>query len=162
MWAIRLALISILVLSFQASNQVWGFLKIAGVNPDLRLILLFWVAQRRGPVVGMFFGFLTGLMLDVYAVDHLGASALAGCVVGYLVGLAEEKTLHLEYFARIMLFSFASLVFEMLYLLVLRRGNWDLFLANVSTSMAAVLYTIVLGSFALFIFHQRLVIKNEP
>lgn len=162
MWAIRLAIISVLVLAFQASNQVWGFLKIAGASPDLRLILLFWVAQRRGPVVGMFFGFLSGLILDVYAVDHLGASALAGCVVGYLVGLAEEKTLHLEIFARLMLFSFASFAFEFLYLLVLRRGNWSLFLDNIHNSFIAVLYTVILGGFALFIFHQRLVNKNEP
>lgn len=162
MWAIRLFLVSIVVLALQSSNEVWGFFKIADYSPDLRLILLFWVSQRRGPVVGMFFGFFSGLVLDVYAVDHLGASAFAGCIIGYLLGLAEEKTLHLEYFARVLLLFVASLFFEFFYLIALRRGNWDLLWETWLNSLGNVVFTVVVGALALFVFHARLVAKNEP
>lgn len=161
MWLIRLAFLSFIALTLQTSNEVWNFLSIYDAKPDFRLVLLFWVAQRRGPIWGMFFGFLMGLSLDVYAIDHLGASAMAGCVMGYLLGLIEEKTFHLNFLARIILLILSTLMFNLLYLLALRKGQWSLLWDSYIDNGLSYLLTVLLGGFFIYIFHSRLTSKNE-
>lgn len=60
---------------------------VAGVTPDLPLVLTVLVALRRGPEVGCLVGFLAGCLQDVAAGGLIGVQALTKGLAGFAMGL---------------------------------------------------------------------------
>jgi rod shape-determining protein MreD len=60
---------------------------IRGVIPDLGLIVLVFVAIRRGSMTAQLSGFATGVIEDVLSLSPLGFHAFTRTVVGFLYGL---------------------------------------------------------------------------
>lgn len=71
--------------------SVLPHLAVAGVVPDLALLLVIGAALVRGPSYAAVLGFGSGLLLDIAPpADHtLGRWALTFVLVGYLVGLVR-------------------------------------------------------------------------
>jgi rod shape-determining protein MreD len=86
---LRTILISTLLLAaavlLQSTLLRWVALK--GVKPDLALIVLVFVAIRRGSMAGQVSGFLAGLVEDVVSLAPLGFNALLRTLLGYFYGL---------------------------------------------------------------------------
>lgn len=61
-------------------------LAVAGIVPDLMLLLTFWIALREGQVAGTVAGFALGLLLDVVMHGQLGLHAFAKTLAGFVVG----------------------------------------------------------------------------
>lgn len=95
-------------------------LAIAGVVPNLLLLVVVTLALVQGPAAGCTAGFAAGLTLDLLGTGPIGSWALVLCVMGYLAG-----TLHANLFAEgwllpVSVVLVASLVAEMSYGFVLR------------------------------------------
>lgn len=84
----RLGLLLVLLIVLQTS--VFPHLRIAGVVPDLGLVVAVALALRYGPEVGAGFGFAAGLASDLFLQTPLGLSALAFGLTAYLVGLTQN------------------------------------------------------------------------
>jgi rod shape-determining protein MreD len=69
----------------QSTVLRWVALK--GVKPDLALIVLVFVAIRRGSMAAQVSGFLAGLLEDVLSLAPLGFNALLRTVLGFFYGL---------------------------------------------------------------------------
>lgn len=61
-------------------------LSLAGLSPQLLLVLTVIIAARQGPIRAMCLGFGSGLFLDVLSPDLFGANALALTLAGYGAG----------------------------------------------------------------------------
>ena len=87
---VALAALVIVVVTLQVS--VLTHLSVAGVVPDLVLVLVVAAALVRGPQSAAALGFVAGLALDLTPpADHtLGRWALTFVVVGYLAGLVRQ------------------------------------------------------------------------
>jgi rod shape-determining protein MreD len=85
MRAMRLALLIGLLVVVQVS--VFPHLQIAGVAPDLGLIVAIAVGVLLGPEAGALAGFGAGLGYDLFLETPLGLNALAYALVGYAVGV---------------------------------------------------------------------------
>ncbi|MDA8063482.1 MAG: rod shape-determining protein MreD [Actinomycetota bacterium] len=69
-------------------------LRIAGVAPDLFLLLAIAGGLTTGPEAGAVIGFSAGLVEDLtLAATPVGLSALAWCLVGFAVGWARSSVL---------------------------------------------------------------------
>jgi rod shape-determining protein MreD len=64
-------------------------LRVAGVGPDVLLLISVASGVAAGPDRGAIVGFAAGLGYDVFLQTPLGLSALVYCVVAYLVGLFQ-------------------------------------------------------------------------
>jgi rod shape-determining protein MreD len=64
---------------------------IAGVTPDVPLIMVVLLALRRGPEFGSFTGFVTGLMQDLAGGGLIGVQALTKSVIGFGIGVAGAR-----------------------------------------------------------------------
>ena len=84
-------------------------------RPDLVLLGLVVLSLRFGSVFGVYLGFLTGAVQDVYAVETLGASALAYCLVGYLAGLLDETRFTFSPLTKCLLFAGAYGLHDIVY-----------------------------------------------
>lgn len=66
-------------------------LQIAGVTPDLPLIVVVLLALRRGPEFGCVAGFAAGLLQDAAGGGLLGVQALTKALVGFAIGAAGGR-----------------------------------------------------------------------
>lgn len=61
-------------------------LSILGIKPDLLLILVIFIGLYKGPISGAWYGFLAGILLDIFSPSPLGTNALSKTVLGFLAG----------------------------------------------------------------------------
>ena len=87
MRTLRLAILVGLMIVLQVA--VFPHLRIAGVVPDLGLIVAIAVGYQLGPEAGAITGFCAGLGFDLFLETPLGLNALAYALVGYGVGVLE-------------------------------------------------------------------------
>ncbi len=67
-------------------SNVLHLLAIAGAIPDLALIVLVFVSNKNGPMVGQLTGFASGLVYDFLSLAPLGFHSFARTVIGALYG----------------------------------------------------------------------------
>lgn len=137
MRSIIFLLIVIVAILLQAT--VFNFLQVAGVKPDLVLMLVVFNGFLRGSREGAFLGFLAGLILDIFTGGYIGMNALSLMLVGYLVGLAEAR-FYKESVIIISLVTFMVGMINQLVLYVL------LFYLNIGVSPIYALPQVVLPS----------------
>jgi len=66
-------------------------LRVAGVTPDLPLIVVVLLALRRGPEFGCVAGFAAGLLQDAAGGGLLGVQALTKALVGFGIGAVGRR-----------------------------------------------------------------------
>ena len=71
------------------SSTLLSWVAVAGVKPDLALVIVALMAMRRGSMSGQIAGFASGLLADTISVAPLGLTAMTRTVVGYVVGRME-------------------------------------------------------------------------
>ena len=64
--------------------------RVGGAHPDLMLLLPIAAGYAVGPDRGAVFGFVSGLVADLFLPTPFGLSALVGCLLGYGTGLATR------------------------------------------------------------------------
>ncbi|MDO7786256.1 rod shape-determining protein MreD [Desulforamulus aquiferis] len=84
-------LIGLILLAMLMQATVFSFLQVAGVKPDLILMLVVFNGFLRGSKEGAFLGFLGGLAQDIFSGSYIGLNALTKMAAGYLAGLAEAR-----------------------------------------------------------------------
>ena len=85
----RVTLLTVVVLCIciLLQSTLLHAIELGGVHPDLALLVLIFVAMRRGAMVGQVSGFVSGFVEDLMSVSPLGFHALLRTVVGFLYGL---------------------------------------------------------------------------
>lgn len=59
-------------------------LSVLGIRPNLTVLLVYYVGLRHGPVKGLLFGVLIGILADSISGNILGPNMLGKGMVGYL------------------------------------------------------------------------------
>lgn len=68
-------------------STVLRHVALAGVKPDLALIVLVFAAVRRGSMTAQVGGFFSGLLEDILSLAPLGFNALLRTLLGFFYGL---------------------------------------------------------------------------
>lgn len=89
----RVRLVLLVVSLVVLQTTVFTHLRVFGAIPDLCLIATVAIAFEEGPERAAFFGFLSGLFLDLFLSSPLGLSALSQAIVGYGVGAFQGAML---------------------------------------------------------------------
>src|SRR5258705_7421979 len=66
-------------------------ISVAGVTPDLPLIMVILLALRRGPEFGCMAGFVTGLLQDAAGGGPIGVQALTKGLIGFCIRLSRGR-----------------------------------------------------------------------
>jgi rod shape-determining protein MreD len=74
-----------------AQATLTPMLQVAGVTPDVPLIVVVLLALRRGPEFGCAAGFLAGLLQDAAGGGLLGVQALTKALIGFGIGAAGSR-----------------------------------------------------------------------
>lgn len=139
-----LALFSVCLL--QAA--VVPLLTIAGIQPDLFLILLFGLSLSIGPELTAAAGFLIGLYQDSLSGAPLGLNAFTLSLIGFLVSRMSRQVKTTDPLGRFALLCLAGLLSGLATLLLLRFFHVPRPLASALlwTVLPGALYTASLGT----------------
>jgi rod shape-determining protein MreD len=84
-----LTLAAIVVAAVLLETTVLAKVQVAGVRPDVLVLVVVAVAMASGPTAGAAFGFATGLVADLLVGQPVGVSALVYTAVGFAVGMVR-------------------------------------------------------------------------
>ncbi len=80
----------LLIVFYLFQTTIFGNMDIAGIKPNIVIILVVFTAYRYGKIPGMFMGVFTGLLFDFTEGSYIGYYALLYLVIGYLVGFCSK------------------------------------------------------------------------
>ena len=117
--------ITFLVLYFLQSNLFTWF-KIAGVMPNLFVILVLFIGLYSNKYMGVTYGIIFGLLIDLFISKKIGITAIMLGVVG-AIGTAFDKNFSKENrITLIIMVAIATIVFEigeaLIYYFVMRES----------------------------------------
>ncbi|HHW07704.1 MAG TPA: rod shape-determining protein MreD [Clostridia bacterium] len=80
-----------LFLSLTLEATLFNHLTLAGVKPDLLLVLVIIYSLFRGSAAGAKLGFVYGLVEDLLLGNYVGLNAACKMLVGYAIGWGEKR-----------------------------------------------------------------------
>ncbi|HVA74666.1 MAG TPA: rod shape-determining protein MreD [Acidimicrobiales bacterium] len=90
----RLRIAVLLVVATVLQTALASDLRVAGVAPDLMVLVAVLAGLAGGSEAGAVVGFFSGLLMDMFlASTPLGLSALTYCVIGALIGTARASVM---------------------------------------------------------------------
>ncbi|HZJ76667.1 MAG TPA: rod shape-determining protein MreD [Oscillospiraceae bacterium] len=121
----RTIIINLIVLfNFILQSTLFQWIKIYGVVPNTSLILVISFAIYSGKNEGAVIGFFIGILQDIIFGRTIGLSALILMIVGYLVGLMDQKIFKDSLFIPFILTALTTVFYEMTnFLLIFLLGH---------------------------------------
>jgi rod shape-determining protein MreD len=114
-------LIILILLPFLAiflQSTIFATLSIRETIPDIVLIFVCFFALLNGPERGMKYGFLCGLLEDIYLGRVIGINALSKAVVAYIVGKLQGIVFKENILVGVLVTILATLINALLILLI--------------------------------------------
>lgn len=96
-------------------TTVFNELIIAGVKPDILLIIVLLYALFNGPRQGAFMGLGLGLLEDIFQAKYFGLNAASKLTSGFIFGFLEKSTFKDNFFIPILVLFSGSLVHITIY-----------------------------------------------
>lgn len=139
-------LIEILV-CFLLQSTVFPQIALAGVVPDLLMILVVSVAFMRGRIKGLLCGLACGLLVDFSFGSIVGLFGLMYMSIGYLAGYSNKIYDENDYTLPLLLVGAAELIYNFEYYIffLLLRGNLNLGYFVYSTMIPKIVYTVLVS-----------------
>jgi rod shape-determining protein MreD len=113
-----------------------------GVFADLPLVVVVSWSLLRGPREGILWGFVAGVMVDLFSGAPFGASTLALIAVGLLAGLGAATVFRAQIALPLLAMFLATIVYDLLFLLIVGISGYPV-------AWLESLYRLILPSAAL-------------
>lgn len=111
--------LGLFVLFFILQTTFVPIISIGGVKPDLLILGLFLLAIRTGVMPGLYVGFLLGLGKDLYSPSILGQNALSNTIMGFFVGLFNERFMRTDPILKIVILLLGIILHDTIFTIVL-------------------------------------------
>lgn len=146
----------IIIAAYLLQCTVFSSLELAGIKPNLLIIVTASFGFMRGSREGVLVGFVSGLLADIQFGDMIGFYALIYLLVGYINGMFQrlyfDEDIKLPLFLiAISEFLYGIIVYFLTYLL---RSDFNFLLYLNKIILSELIYTIVitLGLYPLILF----------
>jgi rod shape-determining protein MreD len=149
-----LAIIALLQTTIMPHLAVWG------VFPDLPLLVVVSWSLQRGGREGAVWGFIAGMIVDLFSGAPFGAATLSLTIVGFLSGIGQITAFQAHVALLLLVMFLATILYDLIFLLViLISGQTTAWLDNLfhivlpSAALNALLTPVVLR--AMRVLHMR-------
>ncbi len=142
-------------ISFILQTSIFNHLEMAGIIPNLLLVVTVSFGYLKGRKAGIIVGFLCGMLLDIFIGTYFGMNALILMYIGYLNG-----TVRLFYFGEDVKFPlfiislsdllYGSFVFAVMFLMR-ERSDFYFYLEHVIIPEAV--YTVIVGIIVYYLIY---------
>jgi len=107
-----LAVVAILQSTLVSHFRIWG------VFADLPLLVVVSWGVLRGPREGLIWGFLSGLLLDIFSGAPFGAATFGLMAVGLLSGLVKSAVFQSRIVLPMLPVLLATIIYDIIFLIV--------------------------------------------
>jgi rod shape-determining protein MreD len=83
--------IILLLTALLLQTSVLEIVSVAGVKPDLIMLIVVLNGFLLGPREGAFLGYIGGIVEDLFVGEYIGLNAISKMAAGYLAGVAGER-----------------------------------------------------------------------
>jgi rod shape-determining protein MreD len=118
---------------------------IKGSRLDLAILILVYIGLTKGPVQGAVFGFLIGLLLDVFTPQRLGLGALIKSLIGFAVGDFKDNLFLESSYSKGAIVFLSVVLNDLLYYLLSEGATSFTFNILLYHSLPSALYTCMAG-----------------
>ena len=150
---LKLAVFLIITVCFLLQSTLFQMLSIASISPNLLIVVTSSFGFMRGRKEGMWIGFFSGLILDIFFGSVIGFYALIYAYIGYVNGFFRKRFFPDDIKLPLILiaasdFSYNILVYLFLFFLR-KRFRIDYYLLNIM--LPELVYTILVTIVLYFI-----------
>ncbi|MDD6034994.1 MAG: rod shape-determining protein MreD [Lachnospiraceae bacterium] len=161
---IRVVLVLLqLIVCFLLQSTVMPAISMAGVVPDLLLILIITVAYTRGRIAGMFTGLAAGLLTDACFGEMVGLCALFYLCIGYLAGFSKKIYDERDYMVPILMMIAGEFLYSFSYYVAhfLLRSRTEFGYYFLHLILPRMVYTVLAAVVFYPLFHglHRLILR---
>jgi len=152
-------IILLLIIPVQAS--LFGPLALAGIKPDLALVVIYIIGLLTGPGEAALAGIGIGLVQDIGSASFIGLNGFTRGLIGLFAGLFGKRVLDISSPSNLILlvaFSLAEGLFIALFMQVF-YGSVPIFSMFFTSMLPQALYTGVLGILLLRFISKRNVLS---
>lgn len=143
---IRIVLVLLeILLGFLIQSSAMPGISLAGVVPDLLMILVITIAYTRGRNAGMLTGLLSGLLTDLCFNEFVGYCGLLYLTVGFLAGYAHRIYEKRDFLMPLLLISAGEFLYSFGYYIAffLLRSKTDFGFYFANRILPRMIYTIL-------------------
>ena len=150
----KIVLFVLICICFVLQTSVFPAISFAGIVPNLLIILVSAFGFMRGKKEGLFIGFFSGLVVDIFCGSYIGVYALLYMCVGYLNGYFRKRFYPEDIKLPLLLIAISDLalnigVYGMIFFI---RGRFQFFSYLKTVILPELIYTMVITIFMYFIF----------
>jgi len=157
----RIIIIVLLMFIFVALQiSLSPMISIKDVAPNFILLFVFYIAFSFGAVYGLWFGFFSGFLCDLFNAQQFGLNMGFFLIIGFVIGLMRSKFYRDNLVVEIIIFSVVLLFYELFYSLVLWQFTAGIYFLNIIRyTIPRVLYTTLIGFFVFSLFRRIHILK---
>lgn len=135
------------LICFVLQSTIFQRLQIAGITPNLTIIITAAAGLMYGRTAGMFSGVIGGLFMDTMFSEIIGIDILIYTFIGYTNGMATKLYFKEDFLIPVLSIAASDFAYGILYYICrfLLRGRLDFpfYLGNII--ITEMLYTVILG-----------------
>jgi rod shape-determining protein MreD len=135
---------------------------IKGIRLDLAIFVLVYVGLTKGPAQGVIFGFLIGLLFDVFTPERLGLGSLIKSLVGFTVGNFKDNLFLESSYSKGAIVFLSVLLNDLLYHLLSDGVTLFTFHTILYYSLPSALYTSGAGILLFIILEKKIFFRMNP
>lgn len=146
-----------ILICYLLQSSMFHYVKLAGIMPNLLLILVVSTAYMRGRTSGMLIGFFSGLLVDLmFGTRVVGLYALLYLFIGYLMGYTNKIYSRDDYTLPIVFIGISDLFYGFFYYVFefLLRGRLNFLYYFRRFILPEIIYTIAVSIFLYKLLHM--------
>lgn len=138
---------AIIIVFFVLQTSVFEMLRLADIVPNILVILVSSMALMRGQKTGMLVGFFSGLLVDLFFGQWLGAFAFLYMVFGFVDGFFNRIYYADDNFLPLILIGANDLAYGLLMYVThgLLKNHLHFFYYLTSIILPEMVYTVAVG-----------------
>lgn len=133
-----------IIICFVLQSSLFHYISLAGVVPNLLLILVVSTAYMRGRLPGLLVGFFSGLLVDLFYGSIVGLYALLYLLIGYLAGYTNRIYSEDDYTLPLLFIGIGDLLYTFFYYVFefLLRSRLNLPFYFIRFMVPEIIYTV--------------------
>ena len=131
----KVLLLLLIVVNIVFQSTVLHNFQILGIIPNIPLLLVVSLSIYLGKVKGSIVGFLFGIFQDISFGPIIGLNAFIFLIIGYMVGLMDEKFFKDNYIIPILLTAAATIAYESISIMFIYFLGYNIDILSINTQI---------------------------
>lgn len=145
-----------IIICFIFQSSMFHYIALAGIMPNLLIILVVSIAYMRGSKEGLLVGFAGGLIVDLIFGELVGLYTLFYMLIGYFFGFVHKYYSEDDYTLPLVLISAGDLIYGFFYYVFdfLLRGRLNFLYYLRRLIVPEIIYTVAVSIFLYKLLHM--------